>query len=338
MAGKIFGKFSGIMQVVPVKVLVTLLLIHGCTAYDPEPFAGFPDVKTGTPGLVLINSIVMNAEVTDDNGLEIKSRGFCWSTTNPFPTLDDDTLNAGSGDGGYSFMISGLRGQTSYYIRAFGTTNKGTAYGAALQIKTADTTVTDIDNNTYRVVQAGNLLWMAGNLKVTRYRNGDSIPGVEDAAPWSNQVSGARCWYHNDAANKETYGALYNWYAVNDARNLAPEGWHVALYHEWQILISVLGGSAVAGGKLKEAGTEHWLSPNTGATDLIGFTALPGGFRDGSGGTFKSIGSVGCWWTGSQADGGKSWFYTIRNFSGSIEYDNYIRTFGLSVRCVKNNL
>ena len=318
-------------------IAALIILLGGCTAYDPEPFAGYPDVKTGSPGLVLINSIVMNAEVTDDNGLAIKSRGFCWSASNPFPTLDDDTLNAGSGDGSYSFMISGLSGQTMYYIRAFATTNKGTGYGAVLLIKTADTMVTDIDNNTYRVIQAGNLLWMAENLEVTRYRNGDTIPEVGDAAAWRNLKSGARCWYGNDEVNKETYGALYNWYAVNDPRNLAPVGWHVALYHEWQILIAAMGGDQVAGGKLKETGLVHWESPNTGASDEIGFTALPGGLRDGSDGSFKSIRAAGCWWTGSEAEGGKSWFYRIFNFSNTIEYDRHAKTFGLSVRCVKNN-
>jgi len=337
MTGKIFGKFSMIRMKYQMIVAIVFLVLSGCTAYDPEPFAGYPDVKTGAPGLILINSIAMSADVTDDNGLAIKSRGFCWSATIPFPTLDDDTLNVGSGDGAYSCMISGLSGQTNYFIRAFATTNKGTAYGASLSVSTADTTVTDIDNNVYRVVQAGNLLWMAENLRVTRFRNGEAIPEIKDDTEWKTRKTAARCWYQNDEANRPVYGSLYNWFAVNDPRGLAPEGWHVALYHEWQILIAAVGGSQVAGGKLKETGTEHWQSPNTGATDLIGFTALPGGYREGANGIFKSIKASGHWWTSSEAGGGEYWFYRIYNFSTSIDYDLYAPNGGYSVRCVKNN-
>ncbi|MEI6456229.1 MAG: fibrobacter succinogenes major paralogous domain-containing protein [bacterium] len=318
-------------------VLSTFILLYACTAYDPEPFATFPDVKTGSPVLVLIRSVVMSADVSDENGLAVKSRGFCWSSTNPLPTLENDTLNAGSGEGPYSDTITGLSGQTSYYIRAWATTNKGTGYGAALWIKTADTTVTDIDNNTYRVIQSGTLLWMAGNLKVTHFRNGDPIPEISGEADWLNQETGALCWYQNAEANKEPYGALYNWYSINDPRNLAPEGWHIALFQEWQFLITSLGGSATAGGKLKEQGIIHWDSPNTGATDEIGFTALPGGFRDGSDGSFKNIRGRGCWWTASASDPSKSRFYSIFNFSGSIDYDDNPLTSGFSVRCIKNN-
>ena len=121
---------------------------------------------------------------------------------------------------------------------------------------------------------------MAENLKVSHYRNGDAIPNVADKAFWASLTSGACCDYDSGTGDAETYGRLYNWYAVNDRRNIAPEGWHVPSDAEWQILIDDLGGDSVAGGKLKEGGTTHWQSPNTGASNETGFSSLPGGFCD----------------------------------------------------------
>lgn len=138
-------------------------------------------------------------------------------------------------------------------------------------------TVTDYDGNVYQTVLIGDQCWMMENLKVTHYRNGDPIPHVTDGVTWGNLTSGAYCNYNNDEGNVATYGRLYNWYAVDDSRNIAPAGWHVPSDAEWQTLVDYLGGDAVAGGKMKEAGTTHWASPNTGATNESGFTALPGG-------------------------------------------------------------
>jgi uncharacterized protein (TIGR02145 family) len=337
MAGKIFGKCSMIRMECQMIVILAFLFLSGCTAYDPEPFATYPDVKTGAPSLVLIHTVVMSADVTDENGLAVKSRGFCWSSVNPFPTLQDDTLTSGSGEGPFTDTIFGLTGEKTYYIRAFATTNKGTGYGAALTLRTADTTVRDIDGHVYRVIQSGYLIWMAENLRVTRFRNGDPVPEVQDNSGWMTRDSAARCWYQNDEGNREIYGALYNGQAINDPRKLAPEGWHIALFQEWQYLANTLGGSLLAGGYLKETGTEHWLNPNAGAADLIGFTALPGGYRDGADGTFKSLHTEGRWWTASQAGEGRSWFYRIYHFSAILDYDKSIANTGFSVRCVKNN-
>src|ERR1035437_4904310 len=120
--------------------------------------------------------------------------------------------------------------------------------------------------------------WMLKNLDVSTYRNGDLIPEVTDGSAWSALTAGAWCWYNNDSAtNASTYGKLYNWYAVNDPRGLAPTGWHVPSDAEWTTLSTCLGGNAVAGGAMKETGTTHWTSPNTGATNSSGFTGLPGG-------------------------------------------------------------
>jgi uncharacterized protein (TIGR02145 family) len=196
-------------------------------------------------------------------------------------------------------------------------------------------TVTDIDGNVYHTVTIDKQVWMVENLKVTHYRNGDSIRRVTNNSSWSNLSTGAYCDYANSPGNSITYGRLYNWYAVTDPRNLAPEGWHVPSDAEWTVLTNNLGGQLSAGGKLKETGTSHWLSPNAAATNEIGFTALPGGKRYGDG-SFDNIGTTAAWWSSTGHNSGMSWGRGIDyNLSSIYWYGTYNET-GLSVRCVKN--
>ena len=195
--------------------------------------------------------------------------------------------------------------------------------------------VTDYDGNTYFVVKIGDQCWMAQNLKVTHYRNGDPIPNVTDSAEWENLTTGAYCEYANDPANVATYGRLYNWYAVDDIRNIAPEGWHVPTDAEWQTLVDYLGGSSVAGGKLKEAGTTHWNPPNTGATNESGFTALPGGYRYGNG-YFHHMGYYAFFWSSTELDSNYAWL-RILGYDGSQVGRNYgYKHSGFSFRCVRD--
>jgi len=129
--------------------------------------------------------------------------------------------------------------------------------------------VVDIDGNFYHAVAIGTQVWMAENLRTTKYRDGSPIPNVTDSSVWILTTEGAYCNYNNDTTHSNTYGRLYNWYAVIDTRNIAPEGWHVPTQDEWNTLVQFLGGGAVAGGKLKETGTAHWNSPNRGATIIL---------------------------------------------------------------------
>lgn len=179
--------------------------------------------------------------------------------------------------------------------------------------------------------------WLYKNLAVRTYRNGDSIPVVTDPTVWANLTTGAMCWYNNDpAANDSTYGVLYNWYAVNDPRGLAPQGWHIATLMDWVVLEECLGKETVAGGKLK-AVSPLWSSPNTGATNRSGFTGLPGGFRDGNTGTFSSIGSIaGAWWTSTEYGLDKASIkYLV--YDGKMTLSPVAgKSYGLSVRCVKD--
>ena len=197
--------------------------------------------------------------------------------------------------------MTSLSAGTLYYVRAYATNGAGTAYGSKISFTTslqASGTVYDNDGNTYNYITIGTQTWMAENLKTTKYRNGETIANVTVQADWEALATGAYCWYNNDAAtNKATYGALYNWYAVADSRNIAPTGWHVPTEAEWATLIENQGVALVAGAKLKETGNSHWKAYNTDATNSSGFTALPGGYRRDDDGTFSVVGRYGYWCT-----------------------------------------
>ncbi len=193
-----------------------------------------------------------------------------------------------------------------------------------------------IDENCFSSVTICDQTWMLKNLDVSIYRNGDPIPEVTDPASWAGLTSGAWCYYENNTANGTIYGKLYNWYAVNDPRGLAPAGWHIPSYTEWTTLVTCLGGSAIAGGAMKEPGFIHWLSPNTGATNSSGFTALPGGYLNKFSGLFLSIGESGSWWSSSEFSSGNAWLCDLYNWDDLIYLYNYDKPSGISVRCIKD--
>jgi uncharacterized protein (TIGR02145 family) len=197
-------------------------------------------------------------------------------------------------------------------------------------------TVTDIDGNVYQTVTIGTQEWMAENLKVTHYRNGEDIPNVTDGVTWGGLTTGAYCEFDNDVNNVVTYGRLYNWYAVDDSRNIAPSGWHVPTDAEWQTLVDYLGGAAVAGGKMKETGTTHWLSPNTGATNESGFSALPSGYRDFTG-PYYNMSSFANYWSSTEDFSNYAWFRVLLYGYTDIYRVSLNEVHGFSVRCVRDD-
>jgi uncharacterized protein (TIGR02145 family) len=209
----------------------------------------------------------------------------------------------------------------------------------AQQREAVQDSVTDIDGNVYKTVKIGSQIWMAENLKVTHYRNGEDIPNVAEGAAWLDLSKGAYCNYSDNVANVATYGRLYNWYAVVDCRSIAPIGWHVPTDIEWQMLIDYLGGEAVAGGKMKEAGTTRWwgaIIPDTGATNESGFTALPGGCR-GNEGYFKNLGDSAAFWASTESNRCCAWNRFLSSDHPRVNrYHGYYKEAGFSVRCVKD--
>jgi len=207
-------------------------------------------------------------------------------------------------------------------------------------------TVSDIDGNAYKTVTIGTQTWMSENLRVVRYKNGSVIPLVTDNTAWSNLLTPGYCWYNKDESTyKATYGALYNWYTVSTG-NLCPTGWHIPSDIEWKTLEMYLGMTqeqadddglrgTIEGGKLKETGTTDWTSPNTGATNESGFTALPGGCRF-TNGFFDYVGIDGYGWSATEFDATLAWLRTLYfNNSGSSR-NSFYKTNGFSVRCIKD--
>ncbi len=202
--------------------------------------------------------------------------------------------------------------------------------------------IRDIDGNRYRTLQVGDQVWMAENLRTKNYNDGTPIPQITDYEEWAGLNTPAYCWYNNDSIQGETYGALYNWYVV-ETDKLCPEGWHVPSDEEWIELVGGISNPSTAGGILKEKGNEHWRSPNEGASDDIGFSALPGGYRSYLG-TFNLERASGYWWSSTEAN----WYSATDDGSSrvifrSVQHDNaqLIRhisekTNGFSIRCVKD--
>lgn len=305
----------------------------------------YGDVKTFTTSIdyaTLTTNSVSNISatqatcggtITNNGGGNITARGVCWGTSSN-PTISNNKTSDGTGTGSFASSLTGLQAETTYYVRAYATNAAGIAYGNQVSFLAANgsssVTVTDIDGNIYHTVTIGTQTWMVENLKTTRYRNGTTIPNITDGTTWTNLSTGAYCDYDSTPNNSIIYGKLYNWYAVIDSRNIAPTGWHVPTDAEWTMLTTYLGGESVAGGKLKETGTAHWIIPNLGATNESGFTALPGGRRG------YYIGSVGNWWSSSEGIDIGVWIRSVDYNSSELYRYGLAKNSGLSVRCIKD--
>lgn len=192
------------------------------------------------------------------------------------------------------------------------------------------------DGYTYTSIVLGNgQEWMAENLRTTKYCNGDIISNITDSTQWHILTTGAWVYYNNDSQYENPYGKLYNWYAVEDSRNVCPCGWHVPSDAEWLTLINYLGGESVAGGKMKSTGSQYWFSPNSSATNESGFLGLPGGGRYYNG-MFDFIGENASWWSSTEAGQNNSLYRVIGYYGGTIGGHNLFKEYGQSVRCIKD--
>jgi uncharacterized protein (TIGR02145 family) len=205
-------------------------------------------------------------------------------------------------------------------------------------------TVSDVEGNIYKTIQIGSQVWMAENLKTTRYKDNNPIPLVTDNSAWEKRTTPGYCWYNNEAEYKDLYGALYNWYTIKTEK-LCPAGWHVPSDDEWHQMIllhdptAVLGDteSSTAGDMIRETGTTHWIQ-NEGATNKYGFTALPASLRKETG-VFDPIGLYATWWTSTLYDATHPYHRTLTaGYSAVGRAPMYLRTCGHSVRCVKDRL
>jgi len=328
------------------------------TAYGNEiSFSTIPvSIATVTQTFVTsitLTSALAGAYIENGGGEAITERGFCWSTSQN-PTITDNKTSDGSLEtGNYSSLITGLTANTTYYVRAYVTNSIGTAYGDQLSFKTALEfseiifnpdliygSISDIEGNIYKTIQIGTQTWMAENLITSSLNDGTSIPEVTEDQNWTALTSPGYCWYNNETNFTKGYGALYNWHAVNTGK-LCPSGWHVPSDNEWTVFVDFLGGMEAANAKIRESGTTHWQSIASDATNISGFTALPGGTRF-SDGQFNGFGILMYFWSSTEyyQSGGLTldWMYLNDGrgeFSGSGR-GNTSSNDGLSVRCVKD--
>lgn len=253
----------------------------------------------------------------EGNGTII-SRGVCWASHNQ-PTISDSRTQNGSGIGVFKSTISGFSSDSIYYVRAYATNSEGTAYGNQLKLIPFKSTVTDVDGNVYNSISIGTQVWTVENLKVTKYQNGEAIQNILDNSTWNNLSSGAFCDYDNNSLNRNTYGVFYNWFAASDPRNIAPKGWHVASYEEYQLLIDYLGGPAKAEENLKTAG----------------FNVLPAGKRTEDG-IYLDKGIFPYLWSSTEYHVGSNWARYL-SINGADLYVNCLsKNNGFSVRCIRD--
>jgi len=330
-------------------IFVFLLLIISCKK-DTENTLTIPILTTKNIVSVTAESAITGGTVINDGGSLITQRGVCWNTS-PNATINNNKAFDGStGSGNFTTNISGLSGNTTYYIRAYATNSIGTGYGNEISFTTlipCGTPVTDADGNTYSSVKIGNQCWMAENLKTLPAVTGAEVGSQTTPYYYVNGYSGTNVNEARATANFATYGVLYNWAAVmggepsseanpSGVKGICPEGWHVPSNDEWTELLNFLGGETVAGGKLKETGTTHWFSTHPEATNESGFTALPGESRLDHG-IFNAPGFYGYWWSATDVSAVQDLAYSLNiGCHGATVYRYDVdKSNGFSVRCVR---
>jgi uncharacterized protein (TIGR02145 family) len=289
-----------------------------------------PTVSTEMVSNISSTGVIMAGNVSASGSAPVTSRGVCYSTSQN-PALSGSCVASGTGTGSFTASLTGLTSGTTYYARAYATNNSGTAFGNQVNFTTLGTPpVTDIDGNVYQTVQIGTQVWMASNLRTTRYQDGSTIPVVSADSTWEVLTSGAWVNYENNTGNAIIYGNLYNWYVVNDSRNVCPVGWHVPYDGEWTVLSNYLGSDA--GSKMKQI--SGW-EDNGNGSNSSGFSALPGGFRLRQG-SFGAVGTYGYFWSSTEIDSNMALIRFL--FSGNTILTRAInlKTNGLSVRCIRN--
>lgn len=316
-------------------------------------------LSTAAIGSITANSAIGGGNITDDGGGSITGRGICWSTTLS-PTIQDNHTDDGSGTGTYSSSMTGLSPETYYYVRSYAINSAGTAYGNEISFSTGK--ITDADGNEYTTVEIGTQVWFVEDLETTTLYDGtklkaeNDIPLVTDNTEWSNLSSSAYCWYNNDQETYGSNGTLYNWYAVNSGK-LCPDGWHVATNSDWIVMIQFLidngynyDGSTntpISENKVAKAlaSSSGWTSSaNTGAVgnndfpgkiNVTGFTGKPSGYRRYDG-EFRDYGNYGYWWTSTSYSTEFAHYYEMIYSWDQVDYYEWDKRNGYSVRCVKD--
>jgi uncharacterized protein (TIGR02145 family) len=319
--------------------LLLISLFTTCKKEDdiPDPVVSLPKVQTVNIVNIGPYSAEAHGNIISNGGDSITGFGFCQSTDS-LPTLSDSIKYGILSGQNFTAALGNLSPETRYFVRAFATNSVGTSYGDTISFVSSTEPpvfVTDLDGNVYTTVKIGPLRWMVENLKTTTFNDGTPIELAESDSLWSDCFAPAYCWYSNNLGNKNTYGALYNGYAVH-ANKLCPNGWRLPYLADYWSLENFVGGATIGGGKLKQEGFTHWLPPNTGANNETGFTALPGGIRSPTG-HFSAINeSAYFWFHFGDPDATYQYQLNINYNSRKIHWSGQIRPWGMSVRCVQD--
>lgn len=331
----------------PLVIVVMLSILLICCKKDEVPVV-VPTLTTTRITSVMNTSAYGGGIITSEGGASVTERGVCWNS-GQLPTIEDNRTADSSGSGLFTIAITRLTASTKYYVRAYATNSAGTGYGNEESFTTTNyKTVTDFENNIYNTILIGNQFWMRENLRSTRFNDGTAIPAETNIFNWLSLNTPGYCCYikccdnNYEPAFKTTYGALYNWYSVNTGK-LCPTGWHVPDDADWTTLITYLGGLNVAGGKLKEADTLHWKNPNNGGTNESDFSVVPGGqtmsyseVYNGIGRDFDGLGTNAFLWSADEYSESHAMYIGISNTSTGVSHSSCFKTYGNSVRCIKD--
>lgn len=295
--------------------------------------------------------LTMSASLQNNGEEDITSIGFCLDTIKITTKNNKNAIISGKSTNNkveqFSLTQFNLLPNKKYYIRPFAEYKNGLIFGEEVSILTGPVytnylPIFDFEGNSYKTIKIGSQIWMAENLKSTLYNDGTIIHNIENDSDWLQAKTPSFCWLDNNISNKNRYGALYNWKVVQTGK-LAPSGWRVPTDADWEKLFQYLGGKVIAGAKMKDAGTAHWSTPNSGATNESGWSGLPGMFRHWWG-PFPSTsethfpGVFGYFWSATSM----ATHVKEANFIslGHTLHDVYIgrapQAMGFSVRCIKD--
>lgn len=293
-------------------------------------------INTGALLMIGVQQAVITGSINSNQSSDIFSAGICWST-NPHPSLNDLYIACNPDTGNFTIKLDKLSPGTVYFVRAFAEMRNDTLFGEEKAFYThKKNSIMDVDSNFYNIVQIGEQVWLAEDLKTTRFNDGELIPLVPGHSVWVGISTPAYCWYGNDSVKFSfPRGKLYNWYAVSTGK-ICPIGWHVPSNQEWTALSRFLGGDSIAGGKLKTPGTIFWRIPNKGATNSTGFSSFPGGYRNGSG-IFLYGTIFNNWWSSDEitSEAASGWY--VYHAETVLYHQITLKMFGYSVRCIKND-
>lgn len=281
------------------------------------------------------NSIKCGGNITSDGGDVIVARGVCWAE-NPQPSIKDNKTENGNGTGLFTSEINNLKSNTTYYIRAYATNSVGTTYSDVLSftlwLNIQDQPIKDIDGNTYHTIRIGDQIWTQENLRVKKLGDGTSLTPLTNQSDWINKSAPG---YYINVTN-EAFGYIYNGYAISTNNSICPKGWHVPTESEWEALINYLGGSSVAGGRMKESSNQYWTSPNVGANNSSGFTALPNGYIGSDGTSHDQLQDASFMIATFDYSGNPKFAIIENNFTSVFIEGTSAKVSGASIRCIKD--